>query len=352
MRRSRSVVASSIAAALLAAAMGCHPSMEPLHPVIAPPPVCIYAPGTCSDSVVITYLGVSGFLIRAHGSAILTAPSFTHPSIPFVVLPFLPVSPNKALIDWTLAREPLSDATAILVGHSHYDHLLDVPYIADVHAPKAGIFGSVTTANTLAPVTALAGRVRAIRPTEVGTATQPGTWFITPGSGIRFMAFQSSHAPNLRLGFINYTYANDIETAPRGSLPRTAHGWHLGEVYAYLIDVLDAAGKPIFRIFYQDAAAEPQYSTLPPLPDGHGVDLVIICTGNFENATDYPLPLLTALSPKRVIVAHWEDFFLPPWPPFKGIRMTNTELLAHRLKTSVPDRWITPEPMARMVYRY
>jgi hypothetical protein len=293
---------------------------------------------------------VSGFILRAGDSAIMTAPSFTHQNAVAVALPFFPISPNAELIDWTLARLPLRSVSAILVGHSHYDHLLDVPYVARTHATAATIYGSPTTANILAPVAELRGRVHAIPLDSIGSANRAGEWYRLAGGRFRVMALESSHAPN----FWHYTYADAVDREPRTSLPRTAHGWHLGEVYAYLIDVLDAGGAPVFRIYYQDAAAEPEYSVMPPLSPGdrHGVDLAIICAGNYENATNYPTPLLANVAPRRVIVSHWEDFFRTLYPPFKGIWLNDAHELARRLDAGAQGRWVTPEPMAEMVFRF
>ena len=324
-------------------------------PTPTPAPVTLCTAVCRRDSIVVTYFGVSGFLIRGGplgDSAILTAPSFTHQRLLAVTLPFVPIRPNGALIDWSLSREQLGAVSALLVGHSHYDHLLDVPYIASTKAVGAIIYGSPTTANILAPVAALKGRIHTIAGDDVGSTQHTGRWLSVAGGRARVMAVESNHAPNV--GPLRYTYANTIDTRPRSSLPRTTHGWHKGEVYAYLIDLLDAGGKPVFRVFYQDAAAGPDHASLPPLTgdDRRTVDLAIICAGNFGNVTDYPTALLRQLRPKQVIVAHWEDFFRTMIPPFRGISFTDTQLLASRLQEAVGDRWVTPEPMTRMVYRF
>ena len=44
---------------------------------------------------------------------------------------------------------PLAAVHAILVGHSHYDHLMDVPLIARRYVPNATIYGSLTTKRIL-----------------------------------------------------------------------------------------------------------------------------------------------------------------------------------------------------------
>jgi L-ascorbate metabolism protein UlaG (beta-lactamase superfamily) len=40
----------------------------------------------------------------------------------------------------------------LLVGHAHYDHLLDVPRILQTHAPQAKVYGSKTMGHILAAV--------------------------------------------------------------------------------------------------------------------------------------------------------------------------------------------------------
>jgi hypothetical protein len=357
---------------LLVAVTACHPALAPLAPTPSPAAVdlCDIARGAntrgastrdantrdaCRDSIVITYLGVSGFIIRGGplgDSALMTAPSFTHQRLISVALPFIRVEPDGPLIDRSLAGKKLGEVAAILVGHSHYDHLLDVPYIAEHQARSAMIYGSTTTANILAPVAGLRSRVHTIVATDVATTQRAGRWFTVAGGRARFMAVESDHAPNI--GPLRYTYANTIDDTPRSRLPRTTHGWHKGQVYAYLIDLLDAAGRPVFRIFYQDAAAGPEHAALPPLApaDQRAVDVSIICAGNFGNVADYPTAVLRNLAPKRVIVGHWEDFFRTSYPPFKGISFTDTQKLEMRLRAAVGDRWVTPEPGARMVFRY
>jgi hypothetical protein len=200
----------------------------------------------------------------------------------------------------------------------------------------------------------LKGRVHAIPADSTAEGGRPGMWYTVGDGRFRVMALASSHAPNFSTFFWRYTYADASDREPRTSLPRTARGWHLGEVYAYLIDVLDSSGRPAFRILYQDAAAEPEFIVMPKLPaaDQRGVDLAIICAGNYQNATNYPGFLLGALKPKRVIVSHWEDFFRTLYPPFKGIFFNNVTDLAKSLRDHVPGQWVTPEPMAEMIYRY
>jgi hypothetical protein len=308
-----------------------------------------------------TYLGVAGFIIRSGNDAILTAPSFTHPRLWSVVMPFWPIHSDTATIDHELHRFLGSDLTelagvqAILVGHSHYDHLMDVPYISRHYLPGATIYGTLTTKRILlgdASMRLRASVIDSLSPTDsvIGTAWRVGRWTYLPDRRMRFMPLQSSHAPNW--WFV--TIARCHTKLDRASLPRTAWGWCLGEPVSYIIDLLDTAGRPTFRIFYQDAATKPLDVVLPPFvgDDQRPVDVAIVCAGNFKKVEDYPSLLLALLRPKMVIVAHWEDFFHKQGDMPTPLRLTDTEALAGRLDQLGSGRWMTLVPGGRVTVAY
>src|SRR5437868_5674254 len=325
MMRTRLPNAAAVAVALLAIiASGCISFTGPasaLRPVSRDSlprwQTCDSAPH-CTAEVRLTYLGVAGFLIRAGSEAGMTAPSFTHPSIWAVATPFSPIHSDSQTVDRELRRllgkdtAVLGSVSAILVGHSHYDHLMDVPLLARRYTPQARIYGSLTTKRTLmgdSSMRARAGQIDSLSPADsvIGTAWRVGRWLYSPSRRIRVMALRSSHAPNW--WFI--TLAPCHERVDRTSLPRTGWGWCRGEPVSYIIDLLDDRGQTTFRIFYQDAVSHPLDVVLPPFAraDQHQIDVAIICAGNFKKLTDYPTLLLAALRPRYVIVGHWEDFF-------------------------------------------
>jgi hypothetical protein len=100
--------------------------------------------------VQVKYLGAGGVVIKRGDDVLLTAPFFSNPSILRVA--FGEIAPRKDQIDRFLAPpgNGLAGATAVLVGHAHYDHLMDVPYIKQKYMPKAKIYGSDTMKFTLA----------------------------------------------------------------------------------------------------------------------------------------------------------------------------------------------------------
>ena len=340
--------------AVVSATIGCRPNLAPLAPKAIVPPVALCA-ADCRDSVEITYLGAGGFLIRHGANAVMASPSFTHHGLLRTFLPFFSIAPDTALVRLMLARERLDGVSAVLVGHAHYDHLLDAPFVVSLLPRSAKLYGGPTAGNILWPVEELRGRFVSLTGAAVSDQFHRGDWLPSADASIRFMAMRNNHPPNFYFfGTFPYTYARGSVTKPRRSLPRTPRGWKLGETYAYLIDIMGPDKKPIFRIFYQDAAGEPQYSTLPPVlgDDERPVDVAIICAGNYGYATGYPTALLRALHPKHVIVGHWEDFFRAPLPVYQAIRLTDTYRLAARIEETQRGAWVTPEPRARIVYAF
>lgn len=341
----------ALAALAVVALAACSPGLQELEPVPASERRRIdLCEGACRDSIAVTYLGVSGFVIRHRDGALMTAPSFTHRSLWRTLLPVpFDYRPDTALVDAMLRGQQLTDVGAILVGHAHYDHLLDVPYVARRWTPDATIHGSRTMANLLAGEPSLRARTRVVAD-SAGRASAPGRWIYPRGGGLRFMPLESSHAPNVW----PYTFADGRVESPRSSLPRTARGWLKGEVYAWLIDVIAPDSTPLLRFYYQDAAADSQFVVLPPMAgrDARGVDVAILCVGNYGEVADNPQVLLGALQPRYVILSHWEDFFRSPLDPLRVVPRTDTRELVARLRGAVGNRWMTPEPMARITVQY
>jgi len=335
------------AVALLAGCGG----KAPLRTTPAPAPVDL-CDGRCTETLDVTFLGVAGFLMRSGPDALLTAPAFTNPGLLRVVLPFT-VRSDTALVARRMAlvdTAAVASARALLVGHAHYDHLLDVPFVARRFATRATIYGGRTMANILAAAPLDPGRVRAIELFELGDPTRVGHWFPLAGTRLRFMPLLSEHAPNVG----GATFAPGRIWHPLRRLPRTAGGYKLGEPYAYLIDVMRPDSTPALRILYQEAAASPELAHLPPFvgTDARPVDLLIVTAGNFDAVPDYPTAYLQRLRPRLTIVAHWEDFFRSPERPLRAIPLLRSRELARRLERDAPGRWITMDPMATLRIRF
>ncbi len=322
----------------------------------------------CGDSnrvISVTYLGVSGLVIEHSGRVILTAPFFSNPSLRMVsprltrLLRSTPrISPDTLLIERLLPR--LADrATAILVGHGHYDHLMDVPYIAVRRASRSRIFGGPSVRHMLMGDSILRSnsgqRVVAISLGEAGSTNRRGVWYYTGDSAYRFMALVAGHAPTYRALKHSYLYTLGSVDADLDSLPHTAAEWKLGEPYAYLIDVLsDDKKTPVFRIYFQDAPSEPPLG-FPPTEvlAERMVDLAVLCAATSSNVPNTPDSLLKVLKPSQVIVTHWEDFFRQQILPTQPSPGTELEALRESLKKSLAPSvpWVLPLPQTTFRFR-
>lgn len=294
--------------------------------------------GRVVDTVRITYLGVGGVLMRRGSDAIMTAPFYSNPSLKQVG--FWQIKSSRNLIDRFLP--PVADVKAILVGHSHYDHLMDVPYIARVKAPQALIYGNNTMTHILAAPKAGIARAR-----TVGLDGSMGAWVTIPGTRIRIMPLRSEHAPHF---FGIKLYQGEVPE-DLSELPKTAYGWLEGQTLAFLIDFLDQDGRPEFRIHYQDSASNPPWG-FPPAQElaSKGVDLDVLCVASFQQVNKYPQGIIGWNKPARVLMAHWEDFFTPQTEPLAPVPQTDVPKFVDRVSRllSFEPRWNLPAPGAEL----
>jgi len=319
--------------------------------------------------VQVKYLGAGGVLIKRGADSLLTAPFFSNPSMLRVAFGEINALPEQ--IDRFLGpmdRKNLEGATAVLVGHAHYDHLMDVPYIKKKYLPLAKIYGSETMKNTLAgdhtlesvDVISVEKGVWSVKkpeqPEKTGTCDRspPPCWW-PAGPRLRFMALKSEHAPVFaQLKFFEGSYSEPLQ-----ALPTRAAGWREGQTLAYLIDFMSVDGKTVeFRVHYQDTASTaplgfpPQFSEPP---DQRRVDLAIVCMPGFDQVKKFPEKIIKRLNPRHVVIIHWENFFalLPDDPrDLRIVPTVDAERFLVRLKAVLPEdaSFKMPAPGAWMRY--
>ncbi len=249
-------------------------------------------------------------------------------------------------------------ATVILVGHGHYDHLLDVPYIATHRAKSAIIFGGPSIIRMLMgdrDLRSNAGRLVSISAEEAGNSTRYGDWFYSPDSAFRFIALVAGHAATYMIGPLGYTFASGTVSTDMKHLPRTAAEWKLGEPFAFLIDVLSGSPRrTVFRIYFEDAPSEPPLGfPSHTLQVERGVDLAILCAATSSNVTAAPDSLLRVLQPAAVMVTHWESFFRSQLLPTSLSRATDLRQFVRSLRRSLRPNtgWVMPLPGQTVRFR-
>jgi len=301
---------------------------------------------SCQDreTLVVEYLGSGGYILRRGADVILLGPFISNPGL-LAAMSIGRLRPDVEELERWLPD--VSAARAIIVGHAHYDHLLDVPWIAAHRAPDALIYGSNTVAHVLAAVPAVDGRVRAIEAAYEQGSDEP--WISIPGTRVRFLPIASEHAAHVAgIKLMKGRLENDLD-----ELPARARGWVEGQTYAFLIQFLHPAqNRPLFSLHYQDAASSPSNGFPPP---GPGVDVALVCLASHRQVEGYPERLLERAKPRHVVMGHWEHFLAPySRDPqiLRGVPFSHPRDFIERVEryvaTVAGSSWVLPAPGAQL----
>jgi hypothetical protein len=221
----------------------------------------------------------------------------------------------------------LGGVKAIFVGHSHYDHLADVPYIVENLSPQARVYVNQTGANMLAGVKCVKGKVCPLVDKEE-----------VPLGLIRVRAVKSQHAP--LFWHINWARGEVKEPWKEDWTRRRFRQLKGGTAFAFVIDLLDDLGAVRYRIYYQDSAS-PEGEGYPlPEADTHGYDLAVLCMASFKYVKNHPGGILDRLHPRHVLVTHYENFSRGPDKSVQFVTLlTNSaaNLFLSKVRTSVSE---------------
>ncbi len=306
----------------------------------------------CGSPVTIRFLGTAGFKVTFEKQSILLSPFFSHHSLARVL--FARLKTDKGLVDRLARRYRLDEAAAIFAGHGHYDHALDIPYIATTKTPRATVYVSESVANMLHGDKALraTGRVRAISadawdPSGTSTAL---SWFRIPGTAIEFAPIRSRHAPH----FLGFTLGSGRYAKPQSELPRGLFGWKAGEVLAFLFRFgsQDQDTRPVTLLYLDSATTRPD--GFPPAAFGN-VDILIPTVALYSEFDDHPESIIDAVAPEYVVLGHWHDLFqtyTADKDEIEPATKTNVTEFIERLHAVLPagSRATLPAPGTTMIY--
>ena len=264
--------------------------------------------GLEEDAVVVRYLGAGGLYVGWRGAAVMTGPFFSNPGWLRVALGNL--RPRRAAIARGLSDVPVERVGAILVGHSHYDHLGDLPVVATEWTPGASLLVNRSGERALASYPALAARVTTLE--EIA-----GRWTRLHDAGgralpFRVLAVPSDHAPHFR-GVLVMDGESEAHVGPWEE--RGYWALRTGRTYAFVLDLLDPDARDgeervRFRILLQDAASPAPADSLPAAAgDEPAYDLAVLCMPSADLVPPYPREVLRRTAPRHALVTHYEDFF-------------------------------------------
>ncbi len=237
-------------------------------------------PGT--SGVRLTWFGTNGWEITFGNKTILMDPWFARFDTGFFAGKF---DPNTSLkIDEALIDQHVKKADQILIGHGHWDHFSDIPYIAKKHG--AQVIGSETHANVLRASGVPEGKIVQVK---------GGESMQFDGYTIEVFPALHSMGPTKKHAVPGHLYSVPSAPAKVGDMPE-------GDSLIYMLTI-----KEKFRIFLMSTANFVERAVTGLKPD------VAVVASIFANQIhDFTPRLFRALNyPKVVLPTHWDNFEKP-----------------------------------------
>jgi hypothetical protein len=270
--------------------------------------------------LLLRYLGVSGVYLEWKGASLLTAPFFSNYGLLRVGL--RDVGWDEEAIRNGLSGLPVARTGALIAGHSHYDHIADLPPILLRYAPNARVWVNRSGVNMLSAFEALEGRLHDLNDVE-------GQWIRLRDVRrielpFRILPLASEHAPH----YHGYHFA-DGEVTERWAYwqDKSLRAMKEGRNHTFLIDLLEEDSEAIaFRIFYQDAAGPAPLGFPPEEEIGRReVDLAILCMPSYWEVEGYPEGVLERTRARHTMITHYEDFLRPSDEPLRFVATLTDE---------------------------
>lgn len=308
----RLMAVGGVVASLLALG-GCARSFVPQRPV----PLAVDHAAD-NETTYMQWLGVSSWVMSRGHEVVVLDPFFSRPTLLNMAFSLLRLTPHfdrkpERIEDVLPALPP--GTTFVLIGHAHYDHLMDIPYYL-MHPSGRGVtyVGSRTARAIL----------RSFQPPEMDFAVPDADPAVPIVRGhIAVRGFASDHAPHI-LGIEFMHIDGDLEAQPT---PPTRAGQYVdGITQLYLVDFLDAGNAVAFRILATGAANTPEgaraLAAARAVVGQESTDVAILCVPGWDQVRGYPESVLGELrhrdangqwqkGPRHVVLSHYDNFFAP-----------------------------------------
>ena len=240
------------------------------------------------------WFGTACHLIKFGELSILTDPFVTNE------LRLLNMRSNPERVEATLGQ--ISPPDAVLINHSHHDHILDAH--AAMSQPTWGaqrvpLYGGTSAVNLLAGY-----NEGAIDP-RWHTVQHERSFEIQSGSyRAKVTPHRSAHSPHLKCGL---TLANGTIPQPRTTPPRKFADFQSGESFNYLVEMSAPDGTKI-TVFYLGTPFDIDElpNSLPPA--GTEIDVALILAPSADNVRGYPEEHIAHLQPRHIVLSHFNTF--------------------------------------------
>ncbi|MDG1331370.1 MAG: MBL fold metallo-hydrolase [Crocinitomicaceae bacterium] len=288
---------------------------------------------TSSKGLTVQFLGNTNVLLDDGETRILTDGFFSRPPVTSVV--FGEVSPNKERIKKCLKRAKINDLDLVIPVHSHYDHAMDAPVVAQLTG--ATLMGSSSTLNI----------GRGLKLSEDQLMEAPLNEFISIGK-FEIMFIASKHwtypDPDKVKRLLNQSI--DAPLVP----PASIYDYKEGISYSILIrheevNIAIQGSAGYKKNVIPDFDADVQFLAIA------GIELM-----NDSYNQDYQKHVIDAVDPEVIVPIHWDDFTIPLED---GLKTTNLLVnlnfgsnLGHAfniIESNNPNREIVVLPLWRRV---
>jgi L-ascorbate metabolism protein UlaG (beta-lactamase superfamily) len=261
----------------------------------------------------LTWFGTAGFRLAYEGTVVWIDPYVTRLSLGDLVRRKVTPASETAIARW------IDRADAVLVGHTHFDHALDVPAIARRTGSK--VYGS-TSLQRLMSLYGLADRAVVVEPLrryEVGP--------------FRVHFVPSLHS-KLQLG-LGIPYAGELTCDHVDEL--TPQAFKCGQVWGIAIEV---AGMTLYH--------QGSCDLIEDAIDVKGVDVLLAGISGRRFTPRYFERIIRSIEPRLIVPTHYDNFFRPLDAPTKfsfnvnltgfadEVRAASREIAMHTLEVGVP----------------
>ena len=270
------------AAAAVAQLPGLHSDLTPYRKYLLKADDAVPKDGT----VRVTFLGVSSLLFDDGETQLLIDACYTRPSMLRVGVHGLETDPK--IVDAVLKKAKVERLKAIFVAHSHYDHALDVAYVAN--KTGAVLHGSESTLNVGRGGDVGKKQLALFQPKKAVTV---GQFTVT--------VFESKHSP--AIPFINDDLGQTIDKPLKQ--PARVKDYKEGGSFDFLVRrgdhaILVVPSTNAVKDGLKDQTADVAFLGAATL-------------GKQDKAFRdfYYAQTVGAVKPKLVVPIHWDDFFKP-----------------------------------------
>lgn len=254
----------------------------------------------------VTWTGAAGLRFETERDVILIDPYYTRVDIFNTLLKS--IAPDEAAIARALP-DPQKVA-AILVGHTHSDHSLDVPWIAA--RANCKVVGSPSL-ETLMSISGLPGR----------TIVCAGGETVRLSDSATVTMIRSAHGL-VAMGKV--PFEGEIRTT--STLPMKASGYRVGTVFAPKLELNGLRFLHAGSANFQEGPME-----------GHTCDVLFLCVPGWKRREGYPQRLIDMTRPRTVVLFHYDDFSRRHTPGTKTRRVPLIDMrgMMRTIRTQAPS---------------